>query len=129
MRILIATVTAGAGHRQAAAAREEAWRTALPSNTLEHVDVLDFVSKLSRKLHSEGYVKVIDHAPELYAHLFKKTDSPALMRKLSRVRRIFIGDVTDEDAKAPRYGATFKEVSPEKWCVFREPREIRTEVK
>lgn len=91
MRILIATVTAGAGHLQAAAALEEAWRAARPGDTVERVDVLDFVSKLSRKLYSEGYVKVIDHAPELYAHLFKKTDSPALMRKLTRVRRSFAG--------------------------------------
>jgi len=53
--------------------------------------VLNYVLKLSRKLYSEGYVKVIDHAPELYAHLFKKTDSPALMRKLTRVRRSFAG--------------------------------------
>lgn len=89
MRILICTVTAGAGHLQAAAALEEAWRVARPDDTVERVDVLDFVSKLSRKLYSEGYVKVIDHAPELYAHLFKKTDSPALMRKLTRVRRTF----------------------------------------
>ncbi len=91
MRILIATVTAGAGHLQAAAALEEAWRAARLADTVERVDVLDFVSKLSRKLYSEGYVKVIDHAPELYAHLFKKTDSPALMRKLTRVRRSFAG--------------------------------------
>ena len=91
MRILICTVTAGAGHLQAAAALEEAWRAARPGDTVERVDVLDFVSKLSRKLYSEGYVKVIDHAPELYAHLFKKTDNPAFMRKLTRVRRTFAG--------------------------------------
>ena len=54
MRILIATVTAGAGHLQAAAALEEAWRAARPTDTVERVDVLDFVSKLSRKLYSEG---------------------------------------------------------------------------
>ena len=45
MRILIATVTAGAGHLQAAAALEEAWRAARPADTVERVDVLDFVSK------------------------------------------------------------------------------------
>src|SRR5262245_59355212 len=50
MRVLIATVTAGGGHLAAAAALEEAWKAARPSDTLEKVDVLDFASKLYRKL-------------------------------------------------------------------------------
>jgi len=89
MRVLIATVTAGAGHLQAAAALEEAWRNAFPGDTVEKVDVLDFVSPLYRKLYSEGYVKVIERAPELYALMFKKTDNPALLHRLSKVRRSF----------------------------------------
>lgn len=89
MRVLIPTVTAGAGHLQAAAAIEEAWRAAYPDDTVERVDVLDFVSPLYRKLYSEGYVKIIERAPELYAFAFKQTDNPALLKKLTRVRRSF----------------------------------------
>lgn len=91
MRILIATVTAGAGHLQAAAALEEAWRAGWPDDTVERVDVLDFVSKFSKKLYSEGYVKVIERAPEVYGMLFRKTDDAPLMRRLTRVRRTFAG--------------------------------------
>ena len=87
MRIFIATVTAGAGHLQAAAALEEAWRAGHPGDTVERVDVLDFVPRLYKKLYAEGYVQVIERAPELYALMFKQTDSPSLMRKLARVRR------------------------------------------
>jgi processive 1,2-diacylglycerol beta-glucosyltransferase len=87
MRILIATVTAGAGHLQAAAALEEAWRGLRPRDTVECVDVLDFMPKLYRKLYVEGYVKLIAHAPELWALVFKKTDNPALARKLTTFRR------------------------------------------
>ncbi len=87
MRVLIATVTAGAGHLQAAAALEEAWRTMRPRDTVERVDVLDFMPKLYRKLYVEGYVKVVEHAPELWAMVFKKTDNPALARKLTKLRR------------------------------------------
>ncbi len=87
MRILIATVTAGAGHLQAAAALDEAWRAYRPRDTVERVDVLDFVPKLYKKMYAEGYVKFVDHAPELYALVFKKTDNPSLMRKMTRLRR------------------------------------------
>src|SRR6266571_2055216 len=89
MRILIATVTAGAGHLQAAAALEEAWRAARPEDVVENVDLLDYVSRLQRKVYVQGYVKLVEHAPELWGMVFKKTDNPALLRKVARFRRGF----------------------------------------
>src|SRR5260221_1758747 len=87
MRTLIATVTAGAGHVQAAAALEEAWRTLRPKDALQRLDVLSFTPRLYRKVYVDGYVKIVESAPELYAHMFKKTDNPALVKKLTRFRR------------------------------------------
>lgn len=87
MRVLIATVTAGAGHLQAASALEEAWRGLFPGDMVERLDVLDFTPKLYRKVYLEGYVRLVEHAPELWALVFKKTDNPGLVRKLSRLRR------------------------------------------
>ncbi len=87
MRILIATVTAGAGHVQAAAALEEAWRSLRPKDALQRLDVLSFTPRLYRKVYVDGYVKIVERAPELYAHVFKKTDNPALVQKLTRFRR------------------------------------------
>src|SRR6185436_14097240 len=84
MRILIATVTAGAGHVQAAAALEEAWKAERPRDSIQRLDVLEFTPKLYRKMYVEGYVKLVEHAPELWAMVFKKTDNPTLVRKLSR---------------------------------------------
>ncbi len=89
MRVLITTVTAGAGHLQAAAALEEAWRAGRPNDTLEKVDLLDFVPKLQKKVYVEGYVKLVEHAPDLWALVFKKTDNAPLLRKLSRFRGNF----------------------------------------
>lgn len=63
MRVLIATVTAGGGHLQAAAALDEAWTTAYPSDEVKRVDLLDLVPKVQRKFYAEGYVKLIAHAP------------------------------------------------------------------
>src|SRR5947208_12945132 len=89
MRILIATVTAGAGHLQAAAALEEACRAVRPGDVVEKVDLLDYVSRLQRRVYVQGYVKLVEHAPELWGMVFKKTDNPALLRKVARFRRGF----------------------------------------
>jgi len=56
---------------------------------VERVDVLNFVLKLYRKIYSQGYVRLVERAPELYALLFKKTDNPKLLQKWLRVRRGF----------------------------------------
>ena len=96
MRIFIATVTAGAGHVQAAAALEEAWRGRRPRDTVQRLDVLEFTPRLYRRMYVEGYVKLVEHAPELWGHVFKKTDNPALARKLTRLRRAFAGVVKNK---------------------------------
>ena len=87
MKILIATVTAGGGHLQAAQALEEAWRSLRPDDEVACVDLLQMVPRLQRHLYAQGYVKLMAHAPELWGMVFKKTDNPAMVRKLTRFRR------------------------------------------
>lgn len=89
MRILIATVTAGGGHLAAAAALDEAWRAAHPRDVIERVDLVKFFSPLHRKIHADGYVKLVERAPELWGMIFAKTDDPAVARRLNRVQRLF----------------------------------------
>jgi processive 1,2-diacylglycerol beta-glucosyltransferase len=86
MRILIATITAGAGHLQAAAALQEAWLQVQPQDTVECVNLLTFFSPLHKRMYSEGYVKLIARAPELWGMVFNKLDNPKLVRKLARWR-------------------------------------------
>ena len=89
MRILIATVTAGAGHLAAAAALDEAWRAYRPDDVVEKLDVSKFFSPLHRKIVSDGYVTLVDKAPELWGMMFKKTDDPRLTRRMNRIKQIF----------------------------------------
>jgi len=49
--------------------------------------VLDFAPKLFRKLYSESYLKLVEHAPELWGALFRKSDDPEGLRRLARIRR------------------------------------------
>ena len=87
MRVLIPTVTAGAGHLQAASALEEAWKAMRPGDEVRRVDVLDYTPRWYRKIYVKGYIKLIEHAPELYAMAFKKTDNPERIRALTSFRR------------------------------------------
>jgi len=86
MRILIATITAGAGHLQAAAALHEAWLQMRPRDTVERIDLLTFFSPLHKKIYRDGYVKLVAHAPELWGLMFNRTDNPKLIRKLAQWR-------------------------------------------
>jgi processive 1,2-diacylglycerol beta-glucosyltransferase len=89
MRTLIATVTAGGGHLAAAAALEEAWRAARPDDAVEKIDLLKLFSPLHRGIYFDGYVRLVERAPELWGMIFAKTDNPKLLQKLKRIRRTF----------------------------------------
>jgi len=89
MRILIATETAGGGHLAAAAALHEAWRALRPKDVVEQVDLVKFFSPLHRKLHADGYVKLVTRAPELWGMIFNKTDDPRVARRLNRIKELF----------------------------------------
>ncbi len=91
MRVLITTLTAGAGHLAAAAALDEAWRAARPKDAVERVDMLKFFSPLHRKMHKDGYVTLVERAPELWGLIFKTTDNPKAARRLNRWKRALPG--------------------------------------
>ncbi len=107
MKVLIATVTAGAGHLQAAAALDETWHLMRPADTVEKLDLLTLVPKLQRTLYAESYLKVVAHAPELWGFLFSKTDNPTLMRRLNRFRRAFA------KATNPRFARKLRDFAPD----------------
>jgi len=89
MRVLIATVTAGGGHIAAAAALDEAWRALRPDDVVERVDLIRFFSPLHKKIYADGYVKLVERAPELWGMLFGKTDNLKVARRLGKLRRAF----------------------------------------
>ena len=86
---MIATVTAGGGHLAAAAALEEAWRAARPDDVIDKIDLLKLFAPLHRKIYSDGYVNLVERAPELWGMVFAKTDNLKLLQKLKRIQRKF----------------------------------------
>ena len=89
MRVLIATITAGGGHLAAAAALDEAWKSSRPGDTVERVDFLKFFSPVHKKIHLDGYVKLVERAPELWGLVFKKTDNAKVARRMNKLKLAF----------------------------------------
>ncbi|MEQ2007985.1 MAG: App1 family protein [Limisphaerales bacterium] len=82
------------------------------------------IEPMLRQFPQRRFVLVGDSGerdPEIYGALSRQFPQ--------QVHRVFIRDVTGEDAKAARYEAAFKGVPRERWQIFREPKEIQAAVR
>ena len=73
-KLLILSVSAGAGHVRAAQAVEAAAKSAHPPLAATHVDLLTLVPKEFRKLYGEQYLKLVEKLPQLWSYLYTKAD-------------------------------------------------------
>jgi processive 1,2-diacylglycerol beta-glucosyltransferase len=101
-RLLLLSVSAGAGHVRAAQALEAA---ALARGDVEvtHLDVLTLVPAWFRKAYGEWYLDLVERHPNLWAHLYQKSDrTPAgawehkLRRAVERVSTRELGTALRE---------------------------------
>ncbi len=74
MKLLILSVSAGAGHVRAADALKKTAEKLYPGINAVHLDLMDYVPSLFRKIYADSYVKVINHNPELWGFLYNRTD-------------------------------------------------------
>ena len=73
-KLAILSVSAGAGHVRAAQAIEQSVADNYPDVEAVHIDVMDYVPKLFRKLYAESYVYVINRYPALWGYMYDKSD-------------------------------------------------------
>ena len=85
-RILVLSVSAGAGHVRAAQAMV-AVAEQFPNLEVQHIDVLDHVPASFRALYSEFYLKLVERAPRLWSWLYDASARTPRDAWLSRVRR------------------------------------------
>ena len=112
-------MTAGGGHNAAASALEENWKIQRPDDVIERIDLLKFFSPLHRKLHMDGYVKLVETAPELWGMVFKKTDNTKATRRMSKIKLAF------PSGSRTRILKYFKEFAPDVvLCTHYSPLEI-----
>jgi processive 1,2-diacylglycerol beta-glucosyltransferase len=87
MRLLILSVSAGAGHVRAADALAAAATTATPRVEALHLDLLSLVPPEFKKLYGEQYIKLVERLPQLWSYLYSKTDRPTRDSLVGRLKR------------------------------------------
>ncbi|MFZ2654352.1 MAG: glycosyltransferase [Victivallales bacterium] len=72
--VLILSVSAGAGHVRAAEALKKTTEENFPGVNAIHLDVMEFVPRLFRKIYADSYIKVIERSPAVWGFLYNQTD-------------------------------------------------------
>jgi len=86
-KILLLSVSAGAGHVRAAEALR-AFAAHHPAGIeAVHLDVMDFVSPAFRKLYTEFYIKLVNNQPALWSYLYQKTHTTRPSATSQKIRR------------------------------------------
>lgn len=86
-KILLLSVSAGAGHMRAAEAIRAFADTHPAGIDATHLDVMDFVSAGFRKLYTDLYIKLVSSQPALWGYLYQKTDEAAPSALSQKIRR------------------------------------------
>ncbi len=100
-KLAILSVSAGAGHMRCA----EAIKIAAEARGIEarHIDVMDLVPKLFRKLYADSYLSIVNQHPALWGYLYHSSDRKRPDSTLNRLRakvehlntRAFTGAIQD----------------------------------
>jgi processive 1,2-diacylglycerol beta-glucosyltransferase len=83
-RVLILSASVGAGHLRAAQALEAAFAASEFPGEAKHLDVLGFTNPAFRTLYSQGYIELVNKAPDLLGWLYDRLDVPWKSHRLQR---------------------------------------------
>lgn len=84
--IAVLSVSAGAGHVRAAQALQAAAERWYAGVQLIHIDVMELVSGLFRKLYAESYIDIVEHHPAFWGYLYTLTDREKADSPMRRLR-------------------------------------------
>jgi processive 1,2-diacylglycerol beta-glucosyltransferase len=87
IKLLILSVSAGAGHVRAAQAVEAAAKAASSPLDATHLDLLTLVPAEFRRLYGQQYIKLVDRLPQLWSFLYSKSDRPSRDSLLGGLKR------------------------------------------
>ncbi len=86
-KIAVLSVSAGAGHVRAAEALVATAKLTHPGVEVVHIDVMELVPKLFRKIYAEKYVDVVNRHPALWGYLYHTADQQRSDSTLTRIRQ------------------------------------------
>ncbi|HEY8186130.1 MAG TPA: glycosyltransferase [Pyrinomonadaceae bacterium] len=75
-KVLLLSVSAGAGHVRAAQAIEKAFHEAGAAREVRHFDTLEFTNKIFRHFYSKAYIELVNKMPEVPGYFYDKLDTP-----------------------------------------------------
>ena len=83
-RVLILSASVGAGHVRAAQALEAAFAAGDFPGEARHLDVLRYTNQAFRTLYSQGYLELVDKAPDLLGWVYDRLDIPWKSNRLQQ---------------------------------------------
>lgn len=86
-KLLILSVSAGAGHVRAAEAIRAAAADRYPGIEAIHMDLMEWVPAIFRSMYADSFLYVVEKHPELWGYLYGKTDRPKEGSKLEALRK------------------------------------------
>lgn len=84
--ILLLSVSAGAGHVRAAEALRATAALRHPGLTVRHLDVLEVVPRLFKRLYADSYLTIINRHPAFWGYLYHASDRSKPDGTLARLR-------------------------------------------
>jgi processive 1,2-diacylglycerol beta-glucosyltransferase len=87
-KILLLSVSAGAGHVRAAEALRACAEIELPDVQALHLDVMDYASTAFRKLYTDAYIKLVNKHPALWGMLYQMTADARTDATMHKMRRL-----------------------------------------
>ncbi len=86
-KVLLLSVSAGAGHVRAAEALRATAELELADVQALHLDVMDYASATFRRLYSDAYIKLVNNHPALWGMLYQITADAKSDATMNKVRR------------------------------------------
>ena len=86
-RILLLSVSAGAGHSRAAEALRAQAELSFPEVDAKHLDVMTLVPRSFRALYADYYIRIVERHPSVWAYLYQATDKMPRDALFAKVRR------------------------------------------
>ena len=86
-KILLLSVSAGAGHMRAAEALHQCAQQQFPGVQTLHLDVMQYVTTAFRKIYADWYVKLVNASPATWRLLYEKADEADPRSPFQKLRR------------------------------------------
>ncbi len=86
-RLLVISLSAGAGHVRAAEAIKKTADQKYPGATVEHIDMMDYVTAPMKRAIVDSYELMIKNVPELWGFLYKKSNTENVRARFGRLTK------------------------------------------